>query len=196
MNIDNSIEVNDNQKKNIIKTKFIFNKKSDSLIKELSIIALLKGGKLNFGNIKGRNLINYNINQMTFWGYCNMNQFTETEFIFSKSKEEAKNLIKNLNDIKEKNDAISMIYKALSYDNTNRYIFSRVLNKLFKLGAKEEYYNIIKEYRMVICEEDLIKNGNNLSINEFFIPKNEKEMKNYFINLLILLVKLYDKDSR
>ena len=125
-----------------------------------------------------------------------MNKFTETEFIFSESKDKAKAIIKELANIKGKNEAMEIIYKSLSYDNTSRQILSGSINNLFVLIAKEEYYNIIKEYRNIISKEDLPKQENYYSINSFFIAQNEKEMKNYFIQLLSLLLKLYDDNSK
>ena len=158
-------------------------------MKDLSFIALLKGNQINYEDLKSRNLINsYKNHKMT--------KFTETEFIFSKSKEMAKKIIENLKNNEIKNDVMEIIYKALSYDNTSRLIISKSLNKLYFLGAKEEYYSIIKEYKMVICEEDLRQNGNIYSINDFFIAKNEIEIKNILMNVLNLLIKLYDDDSR
>ena len=187
MEIDNSIEENNQNKKN--KIKFIFEKKSDTLFKELSFIALLKGSQLKFENLKSRNLINnYKI--------CSMTKFTETELIFNESKDKAKEIINYLLNIEEKNKAMEIIYEALSYDNTSRHILSESINKLFILNAKEEYYNIIKEYRNVICKEDLQNNENYYSNNAFFIAQNEKEMKNYFIQLLNLLIKLYGDNTR
>ena len=125
-----------------------------------------------------------------------MNKFTETEFIFSESKDKAKAIIKELANIKGKNEAMEIIYKSLSYDNTSRQILSGSINNLFVLIAKEEYYNIIKEYRNIISKEDLPKQENYYSINSFFIEQKEKEMKNYFIQLLSLLLKLYDDNSK
>jgi len=59
MEIDKLIGENSQNKKNKIKIRFILEKKSDILFKELSFIALIKGSQLKFENLKSRNLINY-----------------------------------------------------------------------------------------------------------------------------------------
>ena len=66
-----------------------------------------------------------------------MNKFTETEFIFSESKDKAKAIIKELANVKGKNEAMKIIYKSLSYVITSRQILSGAINR--KL-----FYTIIK----------------------------------------------------
>ena len=66
-----------------------------------------------------------------------MNKFTETEFVFSESKDKAKAIIKELANVKGKNEAMKIIYKSLSYVITSRQILSGSINR--KL-----FYTIIK----------------------------------------------------
>ena len=186
-----SDSIDENTKiKNIIKTNFIFEKNSETLLKkEISPIALLKGNQISFDKFKSRNLIN-SLNNY------NLTNFTEKEFVFLNSKEEALKIIQTIdNNTHTTNDILEIIYKSISYDNTSSYILSKSLNKLYTLGLKETYIKLIKEYRMIITK-DSIKDNINYEIKGLFIPKNEEELKKYLIDILNILIALYSSNKR
>ena len=190
-NSDNNNDINEKMKQ-IIKTNFIFEKNSEKFLKDnLSPTALLKGNSLTLN--KTRNIINC-LNEY------NMSKYTENEYLFQKSQEEAKKKIKIINNnenIKAKEDILEIIYSSLSYDNTNKYILLKSLNKLSKLGFKDEFIKLIKEYRMIISKDDIKEeNIQYYEIKDLFIPKDEDELKKYLIEILIILVNLFDKNSR
>ena len=190
-NSDNNNDINEKMKQ-IIKTNFIFEKNSEKFLKDnLSPTALLKGNSLTLN--KTRNIINC-LNEYS------MSKYTENEYLFQKSQEEAKKKIKiiiNNENIKAKEDILEIIYSSLSYDNTNKYILLKSLNKLSKLGFKDEFIKLIKEYRMIISKDDIKEeNIQYYEIKDLFIPKDEDELKKYLIEILIILVNLFDKNSR
>ena len=190
-NSDNNNDINEKMKQ-IIKTNFIFEKNSEKFLKDnLSPTALLKGNSLTLN--KTRNIINC-LNEYS------MSKYTENEYLFQKSQEEAKKKIKIINNnenIKAKEDILEIIYSSLSYDNTNKYILLKSLNKLSKLGFKDEFIKLIKEYRMIISKDDIKEeNIQYYEIKDLFIPKDEDELKKYLIEILIILVNLFDKNSR
>jgi len=121
-----------------------------------------------------------------------MTDLSNIEFNFSETKQAAIEFIQVIKDLQNKEDVLDKIYKSLSYDNTNEIIIYRALEKLYDLELKEEYSNIIKEYRPVISMDQLIKNnGNKLyHIDGIFISRNEEEIKNDFIELLNTLLRL------
>ena len=80
-NSDNNNDINEKMKQ-IIKTNFIFEKNSEKFLKDnLSPTALLKGNSLTLN--KTRNIINC-LNEYS------MSKYTENEYLFQKSQEEAK----------------------------------------------------------------------------------------------------------
>ena len=185
MEIENKSNANEKITE-IIKTNFIFGKNSDEAIikKEISPVAFLKGESSN----KTRNIIN-SLNNY------DMSKYSEKEYIFEESKEEAKKIIKDIDINNKKEDILEIIYRAISYDNTSRFILSKALKKLYDYGFKEDYIKLIKEYRMVISEED-IEFNNNYEIKGLFISKNEEELKNYLIDILNILVILYGENNK
>ena len=186
-----SDSIDENTKiKNLIKTNFIFEKKAETLIKkEISPIALFKGNQISFDNFKSRNLVN-SLNNY------NLTNFTENEFVFLNSKDEANKIIQTIDNSNHTvNDILEIIYKSISYDNTSSNIISKSLNKLYSLGLREPYIKLIKEFRMVISKDN-IKYNKNYEIQGLFIPKNEEELKKYLIDILNILIALYDSNNR
>lgn len=186
---ENSFIGKKRSKESEIPNKFIFSKKPISLPNDISPIAFMKGDDISLPYSKSRNLINNNDNII-----YDMTQLTEKELVFSESHKKADEILENINS-SDREYVIEKIYKALSYDNTNNSIISKGLKKLYELKLKDDYYNLIKEYKMIISEED-IKENINYQIKEFYIPKNETELKNIFIELLKILVKLDKNDHR
>ena len=176
---------------NNIKENFVFRVRKNYKLKDLSEIAFMKGNDNSLSYSKSRNIINYNNNQI-----YDISKFSEKEFNIFESKKIASEIISEINNIKNKDELLEKIYKALSYDNTSALILSEALEKLYNLNLKEEYLNLLKEYRMIISEDLIIKNNSSYkieSIEGFFIAKNKEEMKNYLISVLKLLIKFVSK---
>lgn len=176
-----------------IESNFIFEKEKDFSKKEISPIAFMKGEKIGLTYSKSRNLINDNLNLK-----YDLSQMTPEEFDFLTSREKAKELINTINDIEDKETLLDTIYKSLSYDNTSQYIIYTALKRLFNLGYEQEYYNILKEYKMCISEEMTLENNNKVNINElypiknFYITKNKEAIKNVFITIIQSLFLLFN----
>ena len=185
----NTNEIINDQKE--IKENFIFQIRKNYNLKDISEIAFMKGDDNSLSYSKSRNIINYNNNLI-----YDISKFSEKEFNIFKSKIVALEIIREINNIEDKEELLEKIYKALSYDDTADLILSTALEKLYYLNLKEEYLHLLKEYRMIISEDLIIKNNNFYKIENiegFFIAKNKEEIKNYLISVLQLLIKFVSR---
>ena len=182
--------------------KFIFQKKNfDAQKNEISPLAFMKGKNIGLNYSKSRNLINDNKNDL----FYDLSEMMPEEFDFVESRKKSKELINSIKDIKDKDILINTIYKALSYDNTSQYVIYTALEKLYSLGYKKEYYELLNEYKMCISKEMELEDDNNKNLvniekfyplTEFFIAKSVVEMKNIFIELIQIIILLSNIGTR
>lgn len=167
-----------NPQEKIIKLNFIysinkaFNDKDIS--KETDPLYLLKGSYLIKSRNKALDILN-----------CIKNE----ELCFDISRERALEMIKSIDNLKEKAEVIKQINNSLAYDNTNEYIIYSAYKRNFELNFVEENCILLKKYRFLLHKSIFIKDENK-SDNNIFIPENEKSIKSDFISILKILIKL------
>ena len=127
----------------------------------------------------------------------NFNEINKNELLFDICRNKANKIINKLNTKKGREKLMNELYKSLSYDNTNQYIIYTVLKKFYELEYQNEFYDLIKEYRLLLCQEmnienNILKLDNLYNLNDYFIPKNEQSLKNVLINILEIFLFLAD----
>lgn len=180
--------------KKIITNKFIYKKNKNNNKYNTSIIAFMKGEKNNITYEESKNILYYNC-----FNFYQLKRLNEKELIFEDCRAKAIDIINNI-ELINGDKIIETIYKSLSYDNTNNTIIYKALLKLKELQYKDEYFNLIKDYKMHITKEVNINNNDGVQImdinelypinNNYYIANNENELKNILINILKILLNI------
>ena len=211
-----------NRKRKIFEDSDIFTKMEESpddyltnnnfiLKTKYNPITLMKGEPIGLSYKKSKSIIN-SLNSQKIQIYkdeqiygiklkedivYNFNEINKNELHFDICRNKANRIINKLNSKKGREKLMNELYKSLSYDNTNQYIIYTVLNKLYELEYQNEFYDIIKEYRLLLCQEMpikikdeniLLKLDNFYSLNDYSIPKNEQSLKNVLINIIEIIL--------